>query len=120
VAAPVLLVALGSALIAALIALRAAWRQAADWRRAAYKLADCVRGVDAWPLVEHVGTERRPEAVARPLLDVAAPTLKGIALVPIPPSVAVMGRSAPLDRWALQTADALRAFDLLVEPEGDR
>jgi hypothetical protein len=101
---------------------RAAVRERDEWRRAAYKLADCVRGVDAWPLVEHVerDTGRRPEVVARPLLEVAAPTLRGIALVPIPPSVAVMGRSAPLDRWALQTADALRTFDLLVEPEGDR
>jgi hypothetical protein len=97
---------------------RAAVRERDEWRRAAYKLAGCVRGVDALPVtrVELSGVGGMPGGYA--LTGQHAD--RGYALLPIPGTVAVVGDSLPLDRWALKAADALASFDLLVEPEGDR
>lgn len=95
------LVMLGLALLALLAR---AWVGAVDdgaeARVVAAQLAACLRTLDAWPVVEGAAT--------------------GLATVPLPPAVAVIGREAQLDRWSLQAAQALRRYDLLLEPEGDR
>lgn len=86
--------------------LDAARRERDQWREAAGELSRCVRGIDAWPVVpEHA--ELGPRHV-------------GMTTVPVPTSVAVIGREAQLDRWSLQASTALARYDLLLEPEGDR
>jgi RES domain-containing protein len=98
-----------------LIAERDAWKGAADG------LALCVK-IDAWPLVPN---EWESVAVAatddpRVFRGESHRAESRLATVVIPPSVAVVGRAAALDRWAQQAAEALSRYDLLVDPECGR
>lgn len=98
--------------VVCLVSLRGLIRERDEWRGCAGALAGCVRGLDALPLVEDVR-----------LVGVSHMTWAeggGTATLPIPPAVAVVGRSAQLDRWSLGAAQALRRYDLLLEPEDGR
>lgn len=127
--------------VVCLVAIRGLIRERDEWRGCAGSLARCVRGLDPLPLVEEhnpafewleaaglpiVADDRVPEGqpALRPVEmltpDAAPLRLVRYARLPIPPAVAVVGRSAQLDRWSIGAAHALRQYDLLLEPEGGR
>lgn len=97
--------------------LNAAGRERDEWRHVAGELAQCVRGIDAWPVVPAERVDGPVTLLAAPL---SARGRGGMTVVPVPPGVAVIGREAQLDRWSLQASTALARYDLLLEPEGDR
>lgn len=77
-------------------------REVRSWRSSACGLASVVRGLDAWPL----GSQEPGEG---PLV---------VVTVPVPVSVAVIGRDPALERWSTQANRALAAVDALCEPYG--
>ncbi len=117
----ILLVLLLGVLTVAWSVITSLTHQRDDWRRLATGFAINVRGLDAWPVVEHTlldDVEVLTTSVARQTPPGRRVRDQHYTVLPIPPNVAVIGRHAALDRWSTDAAALLARYDALLEPEG--
>jgi hypothetical protein len=96
-----------------LLAVRGLIAERDEWREVAGRLALCVR-VDAWPVVEHRMDDGGVVFEGTTAIDAPA-SVRGrpFAIVPMPPSVAVIGSATQVRWWEKEAASALTAYNAL-------